>query len=141
MKRAWWMGVFILLVVCILQGCAIFDRGTNQVPYLLFEQGSSDCRVEDETESVAVSVVEGVLTFSGRIATPTPCQHLIPSLRVCGNRILVRINVVSQPGACPLCLGMVDYEGGIVGLSSGDYHIRLVHEDRTVLELLVAIGG
>jgi hypothetical protein len=141
MKCAVYVGSFLLSVLLLLQGCMCFDSCGAPSPSLLFEQGSSDCRLEDETESVAVSVVEGVLTFSGRIATPTPCQHLIPSLTLCGNRILVRINAISQPGACPLCLGMVDYEGGIVGLSPGDYHIRLVHEDRTVLELQVAIGG
>ena len=141
MKRAWWVGLFILLVPCILQGCAIFDRDINQLPYLLFEQGSSDCRTEDETESAAVSVVEGVLTFSGRIATSTPCQHLIPSLTVCGDRILVKVDTILQPGACPLCLGMVEYDGGVASLLPGIYHITIKHEDRTLVDLWVTINS
>lgn len=140
MKRAIYVGIFLFAILLLLQGCCIDDICWSPSPSLLFEQGSSDCRLEDEAESASVSFLEGILIFSGRIATATPCQHLIPSLRVCGKSILIRINAVSQPGACPLCLGMVDYEGGIDGLLPGEYHIRLVHEDRTVLELQVTVG-
>ena len=140
MKRASYVGSFLFSILLLLQGCMCFDSCWGPSPSLLFSQGSSDCRLEDEEENASVSFVEGVLTFSGRIATSTPCQHLIPSLKVCGKNILIRIDAVSQPGACPLCLGMVDYDGAISGLSPGEYHVRLVHEDRTVVELQITIG-
>jgi hypothetical protein len=142
MKQVRYVGLFILSALFILQGCAILNRDANQAPYLLFEQGGADCRAASETESARVSFVEGILTFSGRIATPTPCQHLIPSLNIRGNRILIRIKAISQPGACPLCLGMVKYEGGVAGLSPGTYRVFLIHEEqRTVLDLQIAIAG
>jgi hypothetical protein len=139
MKR--WLFVLFVLLPLILQGCLPFEPAANNPPYLLFAQGGSDCRFDEEAERASLSFSEGILTFSGTIATSSPCQHLIPSLTVCGKNILVKIAAIAKPGACPLCLGVVDYGGSVVGLSQGAYRVRIKHEDRTLVDLWVTINS
>ncbi len=81
-----------------------------------------------------------MLRFSGRIATDTPAQHLVPVLIGQGSDLLVRIDPVPKPGASPLCLGMIDYEGAITGLGEGTVRVRIEHQERRVLDLVVTLG-
>jgi hypothetical protein len=133
---------FALVVVCLaalLPACSLFPPAGERAT-LLFRQGESACRAEEDKEWGALAAEERALRFTGQIAADTPCQHLLPALSACGRDLLVTIEAIPQPGACPLCLGIVDYEGTILGLEPGTYRVRIHHGERTVLDLLVTLG-
>ncbi|MGC9529214.1 MAG: hypothetical protein ACP5G2_01150 [Candidatus Bipolaricaulaceae bacterium] len=134
------------LVWVALGACALFQVGCTLVPpaapSLLFGQTEGGCRAGGQTDEAHVLVDHGQVVVSGVILTDTPCQHLVPSLRVGGDWIVLSADSIAQPGACPICLGSVAYQARIVGLEPGRYTLRVKHRDRTVayVDMVIAAG-
>ena len=137
MRRCQLILLILFGVVLTLQGCTLWQSSR---PIFLFGQGEGRCRTDTDEEWASLTVAEGLIRFSGSIATATPCHHLIPAVNRCGSEILLVIQAVPEPGACPLCLGMIDYAGAIPELSPGRYRLRIKHDERVLLDLEVTIG-
>ena len=115
-------------------------------PYLVFEQLDSGCASVEE--GAQLQGEEGRITFSGTMATPTPCYDLHAELMTmrcelgmrCPNTYEIVITSKQQEGPCIECLGSVSYRGEIRGLEPGLYSITIVHDGRPVIESQVEVG-
>jgi len=124
--------------VLLLAGCAGPNGGA---PQLRFAQAPGICRPAGQAETAALSVRDGTLWVSGRIATDTPAQHLVPELTSRGAQLVLRVTAIPMPGVSPLCLGMIGYEAAITDLPEGSIRVRVEHGDRPIVDLVVSVEG
>lgn len=128
-----------------LQSCEdLWSLGTSQ-PLLSFEQLDSGCAFVEE--GAELDGGKGRITFSGAVATPTPCYDLTAELITmrcgpterCPNTYEIAITSEAQEGYCILCLGSVSYRGELGGLKAGIYNITITHDGHPIAAAQVQV--
>jgi hypothetical protein len=140
-RNRWRGGRFVAGVPCLvalallLETCMLLSPPTGR---LLFAQGEARCATEGDSDTATISVQQGRVQISGRILTDVPCEHLVPTLTVTSRSIRLSVTTIAKPGACPICLGAIEYRAVITDLPEGTYRLEIRHEERLISEVDVS---
>lgn len=121
-----------------LQSCEeLWSPGPSE-PLLIFNQVAASCAFAEEGAELQGGT--GKITFSGAVATPTPCYRLAAELKTmrcgpterCPNTYEIAVTSEAEGGYCIECLGSVSYRGELRRLKAGVYNIGITHDGRLV---------
>lgn len=133
------LGIGAFLGLLGLQSCEDLWNPGPSLPLLSFEQLGGSCATAEE--GAILQGGKGKITFSGAIATPTPCHELKAELITmrcgpterCPNTYEIAITSKAQEGYCIECLGSISYRGELRNLSPGTYAIGITHDGRQIV--------
>lgn len=102
-----------------------------KAPTLILSPGIRNC---GGISSANITVRGDIVRFGGGVPASTPCTLITAMLDWDKNNLNVTIEKHAENKTCIWCNAMISFTGEIMGLGTGEYNLKIISEDYTLVE-------